>query len=188
MEIGTTFTVAASPDDTYALLLDLERVGPCVPGATIGAAEADGSHPAEIAVKLGPMRLTYAGTVRVLEQDAAARTARLRAELRERRGQGSARADMVMEVAVDGAQARVDATTTVDLRGRAAQMGRGIIDDVAGRLMDDMASCLGRRLASAPAAAPAPAPARPVGGLGLVLAALWRRVRRTLTRHGRARS
>jgi hypothetical protein len=96
---------------------------------------------------------------------------------------------MDMRVAAGDAETRVDATTTVDLRGRAAQMGRGVIDDVANRLMDDMARCLGERLASAPGeepAAPAAAP-RPVGGLRLVLAALWDRIRRTITRRGAAR-
>jgi carbon monoxide dehydrogenase subunit G len=193
MEIASEFSVGAAPATVYTALLDLERVGPCIPGATIGPPAADGAHPAEIALRLGPMRLTYRGTVRVQERDEATRTATLLADVREVRGGGSALARMSMAVAEQAGGAHVGSTTTVELTGRAAQMGAGIVEDVAARLVADMASRLEQLLAPAPAGTPAgdesPSPlgagvepARPIGGLRLLLRALWYRLR-----HGRHR-
>lgn len=194
MEIASEFSVGASPAEVYAALLDLERVGPCVPGASVGPAGPDGAHPAEIAVRLGPMRLTYRGTVRVVDHDPAARTATLVADVREVRGQGNASARMTMSVNDRAPGAHVEANTEVELSGRAAQMGAGIVEDVAGRLVADMATRL-EALLSTPGTSggpesPAPPPpgggerppAPPIGGLRLLLRALWHRLR-----HGRAR-
>ncbi|MGH2990108.1 MAG: SRPBCC domain-containing protein, partial [Solirubrobacterales bacterium] len=75
MRIENDFEVPAAPAETYALLVDLERVATCIPGGEVGAREDDGSYPATIAVKLGPMRMTYAGKVRIDEREAAARRA-----------------------------------------------------------------------------------------------------------------
>jgi carbon monoxide dehydrogenase subunit G len=189
MEVASQFDVAASPDAVYSALLDLERVGPCVPGASVGPAEADGSHPAEIAVRLGPMRLTYRGTVKVVERAEHSREATLLAEVREVRGQGAARAQMSMAVTPLGSHAHVAANTTVELSGRAAQMGAGIVEDVAARLVADMATRLERLLAAgatipgdAPPPPAAPEATRPIGGLRLVLRALWHRLRSGRTR------
>ena len=185
MEIANRFTVDAPPQTAYEALVDLEQIGPCIPGATIGPAEADGAHPAQIAVKLGPMRMTYAGKVRIVEQDRSARRAVLAADVKEARGQGSARATMTMRVGEDGPGASVESATEVQLTGRAAQMGRGLIEDVAGRLVREMADNLGALLATpapAPSAAagadPAPSPpaAEPVNGLGLVGKAIASRI------------
>ena len=195
MEIASQFSVGANPAEVYAALLDLERVGPCVPGASVGPAGPDGAHPAEIAVRLGPMRLTYRGTVRVVDHDAAARTATLVADVREVRGQGNASARMTMSVTDRAPGAHVEANTAVELSGRAAQMGAGIVEDVAGRLVADMATRLEALLSTPDAsggpespAAPPPGggerpPAPPIGGLRLLLRALWHRLR-----HRRARS
>jgi carbon monoxide dehydrogenase subunit G len=184
MEIANRFTVDAPPEIAYEALIDLERIGPCIPGATIGPAEADGAHPAQIAVKLGPMRMTYAGTVRIVEQDRSARRAVLAADVKEARGQGSARATMTMHVGEDGPGASVDSATEVQMTGRAAQMGRGLIEDVAERLVKEMADNLGALLdtpAPAPSpgaadAAPPPPAARPVNGLGLVARVIASRI------------
>lgn len=184
MRIESTFTVQAPPAEVYDALVDLERVGPCIPGASVGPAGADGEHPAQIAVRVGPMRMTYRGTVRLLERDAAARRAVLLADVRESRGQGSARAEMTMQVGEADAGASVASTTAVRLTGKAAQMGRGMIDDITQRLVADMAGRLSAMLAERPAAAaPAePAPAPPVNGLRLALRALRDRLVRLLRR------
>jgi len=118
-------------------------------------------------------------------------------DVREVRGQGSARARMSMAVTGQDAAAHVGSTTTVELSGRAAQMGAGIVEDVAARLVADMAVALEALLATEPAAAnraagetppaagaTATAPtAPPIGGLRLLVRALWHRLR-----HGRARA
>jgi len=191
MQLTSEFTVQASPATVYPVLLDFERIGPCVPGASVGPAGEDGAHQAEIAVRLGPMRLTYRGTLRLEERDDSERRATMLADVREVRGQGAARAQMTTLVTEHGAGSRVISTTEVQLSGRAAQMGAGIVEDVAARLVADMAGNLERLLetegeeggtptAPAPAdGSPSPSPStahRPIGGLRLLLRALWHRL------------
>ncbi|MQA73816.1 MAG: carbon monoxide dehydrogenase, partial [Solirubrobacterales bacterium] len=140
MRIENDFEVPAAPPQTYGLLVDLERVGPCIPGGEVGPRDDDGSHPATIAVKVGPMRMNYRGKVRIDEQDDAAHRAVLVADVREQRGQGTAKATMTMAVVAGGAGSLVETVTEVKLTGRAAQMGRGVVDDVAARLVGEMAA------------------------------------------------
>jgi uncharacterized protein len=207
VRIENDFTVPAAPPETYGLLIDLERVGPCIPGGEVGPRSEDGSHPAAIAVKLGPMRINYRGTVRIEEQDDPVHRATLVADVREQRGQGSAKARMTMAVAADGTGARVETVTDVTLTGRAAQMGRGVVDDVAARLVEEMAQCIAARLGppeaagaaaaasgggAAPAAsdgvsrpaANAPEVAKPIGGLRLMARVLLERLKRAFRREG----
>jgi uncharacterized protein len=178
IEIRNEFSVPAAPGAVYDYLLQLEQVGECIPGAQVGPAGDDGAHAAEIAVKLGPMRFTYRGNVRLENRLEPERKATLVADMRETRGQGSVKARMEMTVDGEDNGTRVVTHTEVQLTGRAASMGRGVIDDVAARMVDDMAACIAQRLGPPPAAAaPAPAAAaatqRPVGGLRLMLRVLW---------------
>ncbi|MBS1679141.1 MAG: SRPBCC family protein [Actinobacteria bacterium] len=184
MRIEKRFEIPAPPVEAYALLIDLERVGSCVPGGEIGPADPDGAHPAKIAVKLGPMRMTYGGKVRIGEADDAARRAVLEADLREQRGQGNARAQMTMTVSEGGAGSQVETVTEVDLSGRAAQMAQGMIDEVADRIVGDMANCLASRFdgpgGTVDGGAPASTPGepKPINGVRLMLGVLWGRIRR----------
>ncbi len=192
MRIETDFEVPAAPPETYELLVDVERVAACIPGGEVGSREEDGSHPATIAVRVGPMQMNYRGKVRVEQQDDAARRAVLVADVREQRGQGSAMAQMTMTVAAGGAGSVVETVTDVKLTGRAAQMGRGMVDDVAKRLVADMAGCIAGRLAPAEAGASgpagpaveAPARAKPIGGIRLMARVLWGRLKRIFGRRG----
>jgi carbon monoxide dehydrogenase subunit G len=149
MRIEQDFEVPAAPPEVYELLVDLERVAPCIPGGEVGPRAEDGSHPATIAVRLGPMRMSYRGKVRIEERDDAANRAVLAADVREQRGQGTAKATMQMAVAASESGSRVDTLTDVKLTGRAAQMGRGVVDDVAARLVTEMADCIASRFAPA---------------------------------------
>jgi carbon monoxide dehydrogenase subunit G len=177
IEIQNEFKVPADPSTVYDYLLELEQVGQCIPGAQVGPAADGGAHPAEIVVKLGPMRFNYQGSVRLEDRVEPELKATLRADLREARGQGSANARMEMSVEGEDNGARVVTRTEVQLTGRAASMGRGVIDDVAARMVDDMAACVTQRLGSRPAgAAPSQAVAaaeRPIGGIRLMLRVLW---------------
>jgi carbon monoxide dehydrogenase subunit G len=146
MRIEQDFEVPVAAPETYALLVDLERVAACIPGGEIGPRDDDGSHPARITVKVGPMRMTYGGKVRIDERDDAARRAVLATDVREQRGQGTAKAKMTMTVAERGSGSRVETVTDVKLTGRAASMGRGVVDDVAARLVAEMAACIAARL------------------------------------------
>ena len=186
IEIQNEFRVPADAGAVYEYLLQLEQVGACIPGGKVGPAGEDGAHPAEIVLKLGPMRFTYRGTVRLEERAEASRTARMAADLRDARGQGSATARMEMRVEAEDNGARVHTRTEVQLTGRAASMGRGVIDDVAARLVDDMAACVtervGARAEDTAAAAPACAEPAPVSGVRLMARVLLARVKRLFKR------
>jgi carbon monoxide dehydrogenase subunit G len=183
IEIENEFSVPADPAAVYRFLLDLERVGGCIPGGRVGAPDPNGAHPAEVAVKLGPMRFTYRGTVRLEDRVEPEQRAMLIADVRETRGQGSAKARMEMTVAGENGGSRVATRTELQMTGRAASMGRGLIDDVAARMVADMAACVTERLGAGEAAGALPvAPQRPVGGLSLALRALWGRLTKLFSR------
>jgi carbon monoxide dehydrogenase subunit G len=175
MRIDTGFAISRPPAEAYALLLDLERVAPCFPGAELVGYLPDGGREVRVTVRLGPMRLAYEGEVRIDERDDAARRAVMTGSAREARGGGSASARIAMRVETSETGSRVVAEADVDLSGRAAQMGKGIVEDVARRLVGDMAGCLEAGLAAqsprkgAPAPGEPPGPAEPMQGGRLVL-------------------
>jgi uncharacterized protein len=191
MRIENDFEVPASPSETYELLVDLERVAPCIPGGEVGPRVDDGSHPVSIAVRLGPMRMNYRGKVRITDRDDAAGRAVLAADVREQRGQGTATARMTMAVAANDSGSLVETVTDVKLTGRAAQMGRGVVDDVAARLVAEMAACIAARFAPAEGAgepggdgAEPAERAKPIRGLRLMAHVLWERLKRAFRRRG----
>jgi uncharacterized protein len=148
MEIAADFPIPLPPDEAYRLLLDLDVVVPCMPGATLGDATDDGGRRVAVAVKLGPMKMNYEGTVRVVEGDPAARRAVLEGQARETRGQGNARATITMTVTATEEGSRAEAIADIALSGRAATMGRGVVQDVSRRLIADMAASLEDRLST----------------------------------------
>jgi carbon monoxide dehydrogenase subunit G len=171
MELESSFTVPAPPEQAYRFLLDLERVAPCIPGGTLGEPDASGVYPATVTVKLGPMRIAYEGTLQVASADAAARTATVSARARETRGNGTVQSTMAMRVLPAGVGSAVAVTTTLELTGRAAQMGRGIVEDVAAKLVAEMSECLAARISAdgnVQVSAQEPAPAPAVSGLALL--------------------
>src|SRR6476659_8988607 len=159
MQFSNEFTTPAAPDEVFATLMDVRGVAGCLPGASIGGETDDGGLEATSAVKVGPIRMSYGGTVHVIERDDAARTASMRVRAREQRGQGTAEATLGLAVAEDdGGGSRATVTTDLMVTGRVAQMGAGIMQDVASSMVDDFAACLSARMG--PAAAPEP-PAPP---------------------------
>lgn len=142
--IENAFTVAATPDDTYALMTDVERVAPCIPGAEVTGRREDGGYDAVVTLKMGPMQLHYKGAIEIVEQDDAARTAVMRAKATEARGQGTAQATLTMRVSEEdgGAASRVEVGSDLLVTGRVAQMGRGIMADVAGKMIGEMAKAM----------------------------------------------
>jgi carbon monoxide dehydrogenase subunit G len=181
MEIASSFVLPSHPDEAYRSLLDIERVAPCVPGGELGPQESDGSYPAKMTVRLGPMRLVYTGSLRIADQDDESRRAVLQASARAAGGQGTVDAMMTMLVTPNGDGSHVAVRTELSLTGRAAKLGRGIVDDVARRLVADMAVCMAKELADAPSAAPRPKPAtsppRRASVIGLLARVLFGRLR-----------
>jgi carbon monoxide dehydrogenase subunit G len=165
MQIANDFPISLPPDEAYRLLLDLERVAPCMPGAELGDALEDGSRAVKVKVKLGPMRFTYEGAVRVAEQDESARRALLVGTAKEARGQGTAEARITMTVADAADGSTVSTSADVDLTGRAAQMGHGVVAAVSAQLLRQMSANLEASIAAgdppAPAPVLAPAPTAP---------------------------
>ncbi len=148
MRLTDEFTISTPPDRAFAMLLDLERVAPCIPGGEIDPPDADGVYPGRVSVKLGPMKFVYAGRVRFAEQDPARRTAVIEGEGRAAGGADTAKVRSVMEVLPEGDGSRVRITTDLDIKGRAAQMGQGVIVDVSRRLVSQAAACIEARLSA----------------------------------------
>ena len=178
MRLTDEFSVSTAPDRAFALLLDLERIAPCVPGGEIDAPDTNGVYPGRVSVKLGPMKFVYAGRVRIAAQDASTRTAVIEGEGRASGGTDTAKVRSVMEVAAEGNGSRVRITTDLDIKGRAAQMGHGVITDVSRRLVSQAAACIEARLAAPEDAAAEVLPtAGPVGGISLMASVVGSRVR-----------
>jgi hypothetical protein len=175
MNLQHEFDVPESPQATLELLLNAERVVPCLPGASLVEVTGDGTWKTTMTVKLGPIAMEFANDVRVVEHDAATGKVRLDLNGREKRGRGSAVATVDAQLVPHEGGTRVTMTSDVRFSGQAAQLGRpSVIEDISTRLCDEFAQSLRRRLSETPAAAetPEPAPQKPVSGLSLIGAAL----------------
>src|SRR4051794_14700944 len=156
MKLENEFTVPAPLEQAWSVLLDVERVAPCLPGAALEGAEGD-AYRGTMKVKIGPITARYTGTVKIEEADESARRAVMRAQARDSRGQGTAAATITstMEEVEGGTRVRVE--TDMRVTGPAAQFGRGVMQDVSAKLMGRFADCLAEEMAGASAAAAAPA-------------------------------
>jgi carbon monoxide dehydrogenase subunit G len=153
MELHHEFTVPVPVDDAWQALLDIERVAPCLPGATVE--EYDGKTvTGSVKVKLGPVTLTYRGTAVFEEQDETAHRLVLLANGREARGQGTARATVTGTLSERDGGTAVSVRTDLTVTGRPAQFGRGVLAEVGDRLVGQFAACLEQRLVEKPAQAP----------------------------------
>ena len=176
MHIEDEFTIGTPPDRAFELLLDLRRVAPCVPGAEIGQPDAEGFHPGRVSVKVGPMKFVYDGRVRITEQDPVARTAVIVGEGRASGGSDSAKVRTTMQVLPDGAGSRVKMSTDLEIKGRAAQMGQGVIADVSRRLVKAAAACIEVRLTLPEGEGQAAPGSEPVSGLSLMASVMGARI------------
>src|SRR3954451_15229441 len=159
MNFENTFAVDAPIDEVYATLLDVERVAPCVPGAEVLEKTGDNAYQVAIKVRVGPISMTYRGNVEIVERDDEDHRAVMRARARETRGQGTADARVDLNLEQEGPTTKGTMTADVQLAGRAAAMGRGVIQDVSAKIVSTFAQNLETRLAGGPAPAEAEAPA-----------------------------
>ena len=170
MEIENSFTVAAPADRVFSHLLDVNNVVRCMPGAELAEMVDADTFKGRVKIKVGPVTVSYNGTARITERDAANRTATLHAEGRETTGSGSANATTKMSVVEDGASSVVTLATDFTVVGRIAQFGRGIMEDVSKHLVGQMADCIratleaGDGAGGGAAAAPAGAGGEAAGG------------------------
>lgn len=133
VELDHTFSMAKPVDETFATVLDLERVVPCVEGGTVLERTGDDSVKAEIKVKMGAMSMKFTGTVEIVEQDPAAHRAVMSVKSREAGGQGHANATVTFEVGDGGGKIHTNAQIT----GKAASMGEGTVAGVLDALVED---------------------------------------------------
>jgi uncharacterized protein len=152
VKLEQSFEVNAPIEQVWTALIDLEKVAPCLPGASITGHDDDGTYHGTFQVKLGPTSANYRGTVKIQSADAETHTATLTAKGSDKRGQGGASATIVNTLHEVGGGTRVDAVTDFTITGRLASFGRGgMMKDISNRLLRDFAGCLQQRLASEPA-------------------------------------
>jgi carbon monoxide dehydrogenase subunit G len=155
MELEHSFTVPVPEDRAWEVLMDVERVAPCMPGASLDSVDGD-QIKGRIKVKVGPIAMTYAGTARFTERDPQAHVITLEASGKETRGAGTASATVRSTLQEQGAQTHVIVHTTLNVTGRPAQFGRGVMAEVGGKLIGIFASNLAEMLrADQPAEQPA---------------------------------
>jgi carbon monoxide dehydrogenase subunit G len=147
MELTNTFSVSQPVERAWEVITDLERVAPCLPGAALLAVDGD-DHRGAVKIKVGPVTAQYEGVARFVERDDAAHHAVLRAEGRDVRGQGNAAATIDLTLTPRGSGTQVTIDTDLELAGRVAQFGRGVIADVSGKLIGQFASRLEQEMAA----------------------------------------
>ncbi len=184
MRLENSFQVQARPEQAWALLLDVPRVIPCMPGAELTAVVDERTYKATMQVKLGPISLKFATDVELAESDEAARRVRMTANARELRGRGGGRATIQSSLAPIDGGTRVEIVTDMALTGAVAQYGRGIVQDVSSQLVRRFAECLEAQLVAAPAEAEAAVAqsAKPLSGLSLGMGAVARAAARLVRR------
>lgn len=208
MELNNTFEVPVGPEQVWELLLDVERVAPCLPGAELTDVVDESTWKGKVTVKLGAVSLAYKGEVSMTDRDDDAYRAVMDARGTETRGKGTASATVTSSLeALDDGGTRVVIDTDLKMSGQAAQMGRGMIGDVSQRMTDQFAECLRQQLqgpqeeptdgtsreetggaasgaaAARPAAERRPSPrSEPISGVRLGIWAVWRALLRGILR------
>ncbi|MDQ1598881.1 MAG: uncharacterized protein QOD68_355 [Actinomycetota bacterium] len=166
MQLEHQFRVPVPVAQAWDVLLDVERIAPCMPGATVESFDGE-TIVGRVKVKVGPIQVTYAGTARFTDKDEATRRAVIEASAKEARGSGTATATITAQLQDDGGAAtNVTVTTDLAITGKPAQFGRGVMVEVGNKLLGRFADCLADTLSSGDAtgsssepAAAEPAPA-----------------------------
>ncbi len=157
MELQNSFTVPADVETAWKTLLDVEAIAPCMPGATLESVNGD-EFTGNVKVKLGPVSMVYGGEARFVSKDDVAHVAVIEGTGKESRGTGTAKALVTTTLVQEGPNTtRVDVITDLTITGKAAQFGRGVMQDVAGRLVDQFAGNLEQVIGASGAAATAAA-------------------------------
>jgi len=161
MKLVNEFTVAAPIEQTWTTLLDVERVASCLPGASIEPVGEDGSYRGRMRVKVGPVSMSYGGTVRLAEVDADSHVAAFEARAKETRGTGTAAATIRNTLTETADGTRVQVETDLDVTGRPAQFGRGLMEEVASKMLGQFSGRLEKLVLDGP-----PADSSPSGAPG----------------------
>ena len=165
MLIENSFEVAADADKVFDFLQDAHNVAACFPGAELTEDMGDDSYRGKVKIKVGPVTAAYQGIAKVVERDATTRIAVLVAEGKDTKGAGSAKAKATMRVTPSGAGANVVLETDLTISGKLAQFGRGIMADVSGRMVGELASRVRELIEQGEAVPVAPEAGEPAGAV-----------------------
>lgn len=149
MQLEHHFTVPVPADKAWDVLLDVERIAPCMPGATVQSFDGE-TVDGRVKVKVGPIQVTYAGTAKFVQKDAEARRAVIEANAKEARGAGTAAATITTVLIDTGGTTDVTVTTDLQITGKPAQFGRGVMVEVGNKLLGQFADCLAAELGGGP--------------------------------------
>jgi uncharacterized protein len=147
MLLHNRFTVPLPVEEAWPILLDVEQIAPCVPGATLEGTEGN-TFFGRVQLKLGPMKFVYQGEAEIVDRDDDLLRAVFEARAKEAGGAGKATARVTMSLNQADMATLVDVETHLDITGKAAQFGGGVLESVGGRLFDDFARNLSQRLVS----------------------------------------
>ncbi|MEO6956579.1 MAG: SRPBCC family protein [Antricoccus sp.] len=166
MKLEHSFTIPVTVDEAWPILLDIKRIAPCMPGAAVDTVDGD-DFSGTVKVKLGPISLTYKGQAKFVEKNDSTHTAVIDARGRDSRGNGTASAKITASLEGKGESTDVNVVTDLNITGKPAQFGRGVMVDVGNKIIGQFADCLAQKLGSdeedspasdaKPAAAPIPA-------------------------------
>jgi carbon monoxide dehydrogenase subunit G len=161
MDLQNSFVVPADIDTAWRTLLDVEAIAPCMPGATLETVDGD-AFTGSVKVKLGPVNMTYGGKARFVEKDEAHHRAVIEGTGKETRGSGTASAHVTCQLIAESPdRTRVEVATDLTVTGKPAQFGRGVMQDVAGRIIDQFSANLASVIAASGARAAAEASGEP---------------------------
>jgi carbon monoxide dehydrogenase subunit G len=164
MEFDNSFEVPLSPDQTWAVLMDIPRIAPCMPGAELTEIVDPQNYKGKISVRLGPVALTFAGRVEFDSIDEATRSARIKAQGNDAKGRGAANATATFRIEPSNAGSKVLIHTDLLLSGAVAQYGRGVgmIQATAAQIINQFAGNLRTQLAQQPPPPPVELQAPPL--------------------------
>lgn len=187
MLIENSFEVPAPIDRVWRYLLDVEKVVPCMPGAELTETVDENNWKGKVALKLGPVSLSFAGQVSMEERDETAHRAVMKATGMEQRGKGAASATITSTLEQTGEGTSVLIVQDLKVSGQAAQFSRGMMKDVSSKLTQEFADCLKANMAIEEQAVPGEEPvpmvtAEPIGGIRLGLGAFGRSIARFFAR------
>src|SRR3954452_20737357 len=147
MKLENSFPVPVPVDQAWQVLQDVERIAPCMPGATLDSVEGD-SFQGRVKVKVGPIMLTYSGKATFAQKDESAHSMLIEASGKETRGSGTAKATVQAQMQAEGDSTKVVLSTDLAVTGKPAQFGRGVMADVSGKLINQFANCLAQEVQS----------------------------------------
>lgn len=161
MQLEHEFSVPVTIDEAWKVLLDVERLAPCMPGAVLDEIRGD-EFDGRVKIKVGPITVTYGGTAGFIEKDLENRRLVIKASGRDAKGGGTAAATITAVLKEAGEQTQINVSTDLAITGRPAQFGRGVMIDVSNKLLGQFTDCLSAQMSGVePAAEAAPAETAP---------------------------